>query len=195
MFEHLFIEESFLLGWSKKANQVNIYLELYLLKSHPLFKPPEHDINSYYKLATLNIQEVESTHGLIPDSREPVWDNLLGEYKDIEALCAVDFNDQKKYLSIECDTLSIEVTGKNIVVCNRFSRNSSKPIAYHYIKIALRFCRAKLCKPDRALVKMYSHLQKAKMRLAFFQTSRTMKTGKPLANDYIKLVFCTANRY
>ena len=69
-------------------------------------------------------------------------------------------------------------------MCRRFSRIEKNLLAHHYMKIALRFCRAKLCKPSRALVKMYSHLQKAKMRLAFFQTSRTMKTGKPLANDY-----------
>ena len=53
------------------------------------------------------------------------------------------------------------------------------------MKIASRFSRAEPCKPDRALVKMYSHLQKAKMRLAFCQTSRVKKAGKPSANDYI----------
>ena len=55
------------------------------------------------------------------------------------------------------------------------------------MKIAKRFCRAQPCKPGRALIKMYSHLQKAKMRLAFFQPSQTKKTEKPLANDYIEL--------
>lgn len=124
MIDHLdkiWWEDSWLLGWERVDGDLTLFVDLHLLKHHPLFEPcgTKQDFGCY-KTARLVIGGLQAVTGLPSDRHDLQWDEVMEEYKDVGDIDVIDIEEHGGRLAMEvgamraADSFRLEATGRLI---------------------------------------------------------------------------------
>ena len=120
-FDKIWWEDSWLLGWERKEDVLTLYVDVHLLRDHPLFEP--FDKKKYfgcYKTARLVIGGLQSVSGLPSDRHVVEWNDALEEYKDVGDIDVIRVGREDGKLAMEVgaarasDCFRLEASGESI---------------------------------------------------------------------------------
>ncbi|MEQ9609927.1 MAG: hypothetical protein RLN99_19885 [Kiloniellaceae bacterium] len=120
-FDFIWWEDSWLLGWEMDDDALTLYVELHLLRDHPLFQPfDRQECFGCYKTARLIVSGLQGVSGLSSDRHGLQWDNALHEYRDVGDIDAIKVgpNGQDLLMDISniraADDFRLSATGRSV---------------------------------------------------------------------------------
>jgi hypothetical protein len=120
-FDEIWWEDSWLLGWEKKDDVLSLFVDVHLLRDHPLFEP--FDRKKYfgcYKTARLSVSGPQQVSGLPSERHDLQWNPATDEYKDVGDIDVMNLDGDGRGFVMEVgaanvtDSFRLEIKGRSV---------------------------------------------------------------------------------
>ena len=115
VFDNIWVEESYFLGWEFQDNNLKLYLDLYLTSNHPLWdKNCGKGLFGCYKIGMLTIKNTQNVTGLNPGISKPKWNNALGEYTSLDEINTIQITGSSLTIEMDYRVLRVDFEQLNL---------------------------------------------------------------------------------
>ena len=122
--EHVVFEESYLLGWAVRPDEVLLFLQVLLTPEHPSYRPyDERTEFGCYRLGVLRFSGVTSTTG-VAGQRLPIRPPGAAEFTDIDEINEVVFSENSVRIEGDETTMHVACAAVRLDVLTRGSKDA-----------------------------------------------------------------------